>query len=125
MSPIAGRSRSSVSTRSLAGVGAHQLQNQELEVLPDREIRADLTSSNSRWIVPRRSADPRMCATGGSAPAMAFNKSVSEAAQRAMGLIDDAGEPIIDPGRGRKTPEQGAATIAFAATSPLLAGHSG
>ncbi|SEP53505.1 hypothetical protein SAMN04489732_127101 [Amycolatopsis saalfeldensis] len=56
---------------------------------------------------------------------MAFNKSVSEAAQRAMGLIDDAGEPIIDPGRGRKTPEQGAATIAFAATSPLLAGHSG
>lgn len=57
----------------------------------------------------------------GIVPATAFNKSVGEAAQRAMGLIDEAGEPIIDPDRGQKTPEQGAATIAFAATSPLLA----
>jgi hypothetical protein len=49
----------------------------------------------------------------------------SEQAQRAMGLIDESGEPIIDPDRGKKTPEQGAATIVFAATSPLLANIGG
>ena len=38
-----------------------------------------------------------------------------------MGLIDDAGRPIIDPDREKKTPQQGASTIVFAATSPLLA----
>jgi hypothetical protein len=37
-----------------------------------------------------------------------------------MGLMDEAGKPIIDPEAGKKTPEQGAATIVFAATSPLL-----
>lgn len=39
---------------------------------------------------------------------------------RGMGLIDEAGQPIIDPVRGKKTPAQGASTIVFAATSPLL-----
>jgi NAD(P)-dependent dehydrogenase (short-subunit alcohol dehydrogenase family) len=39
----------------------------------------------------------------------------------AMGLIDESGRPIIDPDREKKTPQQGAATIVFAATSPLLA----
>lgn len=61
----------------------------------------------------------------GIVPATAFNKSAGEEAQRAMGLIDESGEPIIDPDRGKKTPEQGAATIVFAATSPLLAGIGG
>lgn len=42
-------------------------------------------------------------------------------ALRQMGLIDEAGNPIIDPERGKKTPAQGASTIVFAATSPLLA----
>lgn len=61
----------------------------------------------------------------GIVPATAFNRSVGEAAQRAMHLIDDAGNPVIDPERGKKTPEQGAATIVFAATSPLLADVGG
>jgi NAD(P)-dependent dehydrogenase (short-subunit alcohol dehydrogenase family) len=47
------------------------------------------------------------------------------AMQRAMGLVDEAGEPIIDPESGKKTPQQGAATIVFAATSPLLADIGG
>lgn len=38
-----------------------------------------------------------------------------------MGLIDDSGRPIIDPDREEKTPQQGASTIVFAATSSLLA----
>ncbi|HZB28981.1 MAG TPA: SDR family NAD(P)-dependent oxidoreductase [Streptosporangiaceae bacterium] len=40
---------------------------------------------------------------------------------RAMGLIDDSGRQIIDPDREMKTPQQGASTTVFAATSPLLA----
>jgi NAD(P)-dependent dehydrogenase (short-subunit alcohol dehydrogenase family) len=61
----------------------------------------------------------------GIVPATAFNRSVGQDAQRAMHLVDAAGEPIIEPDRGKKTPEQGAATIVFAATSPLLAGIGG
>jgi NAD(P)-dependent dehydrogenase (short-subunit alcohol dehydrogenase family) len=40
--------------------------------------------------------------------------------RRAMGLLDAAGRPIIDPTRGLKTPQQGASTTVWAATSPLL-----
>src|SRR5918996_1171912 len=43
----------------------------------------------------------------------------------AMGLVDESGRPIIDPEREKKTPQQGASTIVFAATSPLLAGIGG
>ena len=50
-----------------------------------------------------------------------LNSSVGEEALRKMGLIDEAGQPIIDPEVGKKTPQQGASTIVFAATSPLLA----
>lgn len=57
----------------------------------------------------------------GVVAATAFNSSVGEDAQRAMGLIDESGQPIIDPEHGKKTPQQGASTIVFAATSPLLA----
>ncbi|NKZ13867.1 SDR family NAD(P)-dependent oxidoreductase [Mycolicibacterium septicum DSM 44393] len=39
---------------------------------------------------------------------------------RAMGLVDDDGQPVIDPERDRKTPEQGASTSVWAATSPQL-----
>ncbi len=39
---------------------------------------------------------------------------------RAMGLVDDGGQPVIDPERDRKTPEQGASTSVWAATSPQL-----
>lgn len=55
----------------------------------------------------------------------ALNSGAGEEALRAMGLIDQAGRPIIDPARGRKTPQQGASTIVFAATSPLLADIGG
>ncbi|MGE2733744.1 SDR family NAD(P)-dependent oxidoreductase [Mycolicibacterium vaccae] len=44
---------------------------------------------------------------------------------RAMGLVDDNDQPIIDPDRDMKTPQQGAATQVFAATSPLLADIGG
>ena len=54
-----------------------------------------------------------------------LNSSAGEDQLRAMGLIDESGRPIIDPGRGMKTPQQGAGTIVFAATSPLLAGIGG
>jgi NAD(P)-dependent dehydrogenase (short-subunit alcohol dehydrogenase family) len=40
---------------------------------------------------------------------------------RAMGLIDESGQPVRDPDREMKTPQQGASTSVFAATSPLLA----
>lgn len=54
-----------------------------------------------------------------------LNDSVGKEAQRAMGLIDDEGRPIIDPATGKKTAAQGASTIVFAATSPKLAGIGG
>jgi NAD(P)-dependent dehydrogenase (short-subunit alcohol dehydrogenase family) len=50
-----------------------------------------------------------------------LNGAAGPDALRSMGLIDEAGEPIIDPARGKKTLPQGASTIVFAATSPLLA----
>lgn len=49
-----------------------------------------------------------------------LNSSASQDGLRAAGLIDASGQPIIDPERGKKTPQQGASTIAFAAASPLL-----
>ena len=50
-----------------------------------------------------------------------LNGSAGPEALREMGLIDAAGHAIIDPAVGKKTPAQGASTIVFAATSPLLA----
>jgi NAD(P)-dependent dehydrogenase (short-subunit alcohol dehydrogenase family) len=44
---------------------------------------------------------------------------------RAMGLVDEAGQPVRDPDRELKTPQQGASTTVFAATSPLLADIGG
>lgn len=49
----------------------------------------------------------------------------SDDERRAMGLIDDAGQPVRDPDREMKTPQQGASTMVFAATSPLLADVGG
>ncbi|MEQ8274343.1 MAG: SDR family NAD(P)-dependent oxidoreductase [Deltaproteobacteria bacterium] len=54
-----------------------------------------------------------------------LNSAVGDAALRSMGLIDEAGRPIIDPERGKKTPRQGASTIVFAAASPRLDGYGG
>ena len=55
----------------------------------------------------------------------ALNSSAGHEALRAMGLIDEAGHPIINPEVGKKTVAQGAATIVFAATSPRLADIGG
>ncbi len=54
-----------------------------------------------------------------------LNSSAGDEALRRMGLIDEAGRAIIDPAVGKKTPQQGASTVAFAATSPLLDGIGG
>jgi NAD(P)-dependent dehydrogenase (short-subunit alcohol dehydrogenase family) len=43
----------------------------------------------------------------------------------AYGVLDEAGRPIIDPERNMKTPEQGAATSVWCATSPQLDGLGG
>ncbi|XCM33492.1 SDR family NAD(P)-dependent oxidoreductase [Streptomyces parvus] len=51
----------------------------------------------------------------------ALNNAAGREALLAQGLIDAAGQPVIDPERGKKTPQQGAATVVFAATSPRLA----
>lgn len=42
-----------------------------------------------------------------------------------MGLVDEEGNPIINPEAGTKTAQQGASTIVFAATNPLLADIGG
>lgn len=47
------------------------------------------------------------------------------AAYRAQGLVDDQGTTVIDPEAGKKTVEQGAATLVFGAASPLLTGLGG
>jgi hypothetical protein len=44
---------------------------------------------------------------------------------RAQGLIGDDGATIINPAAGKKTLEQGAATLVFGAASPLLDGLGG
>ncbi|WP_341273712.1 SDR family NAD(P)-dependent oxidoreductase [Pseudonocardia sediminis] len=46
-------------------------------------------------------------------------------ARREIGLIDDAGAPVIDPSRDQKTPQQGASTSVFAAAGPMLDGIGG
>jgi NAD(P)-dependent dehydrogenase (short-subunit alcohol dehydrogenase family) len=49
----------------------------------------------------------------------------TSAMYRAQGLVDDDGAPVIDPEAGKKTVEQGAATLVFGAASPLLDGLGG
>ena len=44
---------------------------------------------------------------------------------RATGMVDESGKPILDPKRGLKTVEQGAATSVWCATSPQLDGMGG
>ncbi len=47
------------------------------------------------------------------------------ASYREQGLVDDQGVTVIDPEVGKKTVEQGAATLVFGAASPLLDGVGG
>jgi NAD(P)-dependent dehydrogenase (short-subunit alcohol dehydrogenase family) len=39
---------------------------------------------------------------------------------RRYGFVDGADRPVVDPSKGKKTPEQGAATIVWCAVSPQL-----
>ncbi|WP_197377001.1 SDR family NAD(P)-dependent oxidoreductase [Mycolicibacterium baixiangningiae] len=55
----------------------------------------------------------------------ALNSSGGQEQLRAMGLIDESGQAIINPYTGRKTPQQGAATIVFAASNDQLADIGG
>jgi hypothetical protein len=52
-------------------------------------------------------------------------KYISEDELRAAGALDEKGKPVLNPSRDLKTPEQGAATIVWCATSPQLEGKGG
>ena len=52
-------------------------------------------------------------------------RHMSKAEIDASKIIDDAGKPIIDPENNKKTPQQGAATTVWCATSPQLEGLGG
>jgi len=54
-----------------------------------------------------------------------LSKTASVEELRSSGLIDGHGAPVIDPSRGLKTIEQGAATSVWCATSPQLDGLGG
>ncbi|MEO3750129.1 SDR family NAD(P)-dependent oxidoreductase [Streptomyces sp. B6B3] len=62
-------------------------------------------------------------------PGIAFGTAlgpwITDDELRAMGILDDAGQPIIDPDRELKTPHQAASTSVFAATNPRLADVGG
>ena len=49
----------------------------------------------------------------------------TSALYQAQGLVDEDGAPIINPEAGKKTVEQGAATLVFGAASPWLDGLGG
>jgi NAD(P)-dependent dehydrogenase (short-subunit alcohol dehydrogenase family) len=52
-------------------------------------------------------------------------RHLSEEEIASFDALDENGRPIVDPDKGMKTPEQGAATSVWAATSPLLNGKGG
>jgi NAD(P)-dependent dehydrogenase (short-subunit alcohol dehydrogenase family) len=61
----------------------------------------------------------------GSIVGTGLSKYLSPDVLRAMGVVDEDGNPIIDPARNLKTIEQGAATSVWCATSPQLDGLGG
>ncbi|MBM9509266.1 oxidoreductase [Actinacidiphila acididurans] len=61
----------------------------------------------------------------GSIAGTGLEKHVPPEMLVAAGVINADGTPVLDPARGLKTPEQGAATLVWAATSPALAGLGG
>lgn len=52
-------------------------------------------------------------------------RHMSKAEIDASNILDKAGRPIIDPENNKKTPQQGAATTVWCATSPQLNGMCG
>ena len=61
----------------------------------------------------------------GSIVSTGLSKYVPSELLRAAGLVDEGGNPIIDPAKNMKTVEQGAATSVWCATSPQLDGMGG
>jgi NAD(P)-dependent dehydrogenase (short-subunit alcohol dehydrogenase family) len=49
-----------------------------------------------------------------------LNRDLPSDLLRAMGLVDESGNPIIDPAAGKKTVQQGASTSVWCAVSPML-----
>jgi NAD(P)-dependent dehydrogenase (short-subunit alcohol dehydrogenase family) len=50
---------------------------------------------------------------------------LTDADLRAAGVVDEDGKPVVDPARDLKSPEQGAATVVWCATSRQLDGLGG
>jgi NAD(P)-dependent dehydrogenase (short-subunit alcohol dehydrogenase family) len=61
----------------------------------------------------------------GGIPGTGLERHVPVEDLRAAGAIDEQGRPLIDPAKGIKTVEQGAATQVWCATSPQLDGMGG
>jgi NAD(P)-dependent dehydrogenase (short-subunit alcohol dehydrogenase family) len=61
----------------------------------------------------------------GSIVGTGLEKHVTRDELRAAGVIDESGNPVLDPARQLKTVEQGAATSVWCATSPQLDGMGG
>jgi len=61
----------------------------------------------------------------GSIVGTGLEKHLSRADLLAFGVIDEQGNPVLDPSRNMKTVEQGAATSVWCATSPQLNGMGG
>jgi NAD(P)-dependent dehydrogenase (short-subunit alcohol dehydrogenase family) len=61
----------------------------------------------------------------GSIVATGLSKYVAPEILRAAGLLDEDGNPVIDPAKNQKTVEQGAATSVWCATSPQLDNRGG
>lgn len=61
----------------------------------------------------------------GNIPSTDLGRYLSVEDLRGFGIIDEHGNLIVDPARGTKTVEQGAATSVWCATSPLLDGMGG
>jgi NAD(P)-dependent dehydrogenase (short-subunit alcohol dehydrogenase family) len=61
----------------------------------------------------------------GSIVSTGLSKYVAPEVLRAAGLVDEDGNPVIDPSKNMKTVEQGAATSVWCATSPQLDGMGG
>ena len=61
----------------------------------------------------------------GSIVGTGLQRDISNEELRKAGVIDENGKPILDPAKGLKTVEQGAATSVWCATSPQLDGMGG
>ncbi|MBZ9738686.1 SDR family NAD(P)-dependent oxidoreductase [Mesorhizobium sp. CO1-1-4] len=54
-----------------------------------------------------------------------LKRSIDEQGLKAAGLMDEHGQPVLDPAKNRKTISQGAATTVWCATNLMLDGRGG